>query len=146
MSLLATILGTGADVMASGGIGSVFGGILGIGQKYFTAKLEQRERQFEREHELALLNLHHDQELQMAKQELLQTEITASSDMLRSGYEHDTSFKSSTSVNNIRALVRPSLTTYALIAAGFNPEVYAGFAGLMVSWWFSARIKVEKFL
>lgn len=143
MSLLAEF----ADIAATGGIGTAIGSLFGIGQKIATQWMEHKHQEKMWEHELNLLDRQNAHEVTQSKHELLITEAAAGAQVVQGSYTHDASFKNTHGwVDDVRALTRPTLTWYCVIATGFNPGVYSGFAGLMVGWWFASRLDIRKYL
>lgn len=135
-----------ADILSSGGLGTAIGSVFGIGQKLAATWMENKHQEKEWAHELELHELQFQQDLSMAKQDLLQAEVTASAATMKASFEHDASFKPAQWVDNIRALVRPTATVLLIILSFFEPETYLALAGLALGWYFSSRVRVDKFL
>jgi len=145
------------DLFSSSGLGAAIGSIAGIGQKIIATKMENEHKVKEWEHEYKLLQLQQDHDTNMQKMELIKTDVAASAGVHEAGYVHDASGDPSQWVDNWRAMVRPSmcwilaaLTAIEAIVIHYTqsttPATFAPFFGLVLAWYFSSRIRVEKYL
>jgi len=131
------------DILTTGGIGSAIGAIAGIGEKVVLGRLEAAAKANERDHIYRMQQLQQEHEMRQAEHELLgQMEKTAGEVWVES-FKHDASTgQTSQWVNNIRALVRPASLVICFPLAYFEPMTFAGFLGLMLSWYFASRGRI----
>ena len=133
-----------ADLLTSGGIGSAIGAVAGIGQKIIATKMENDFKTKEFAHIEKMHLLQNDQEIRMAEFAADAEELKAHTTALTGSYTHDASFENTSKwVDNIRALVRPVCTVMAFGLTAWQPDIFAGYLGLMLSWWFAGRLKLE---
>lgn len=133
-----------ADLLTSGGIGSAIGAVAGIGQKIIATKMENDFKTKEFAHIEKMHLLQNDQEIRMAEFAADAEELKAHTAALTGSYTHDASFENTSKwVDNIRALVRPVCTTIAFPLTYMQPAVFGGYLGMMLSWWFASRIKIN---
>lgn len=126
------------DMLSGGAAGALFGGIQRGVETYQTGKQKLAEYQ----HIENMHVLQNKQDLLMADKELLGEQARQDGENLRGSYEHDASFKPHTWVDDIRALVRPSITYVLLWMAWNNPPDFLGLASACVLWWFASRVNV----
>ena len=130
------------DILTSGTIGSALGAIVGVGDKYLTHTMALKTKKVENAHIEKMHGLQSEQDRYMAEQKLIETSITADQAILVGSYEHDSSFKDTSPwVNNIRALVRPVSLGIGFALTVYNPVVFSGFLGTMISWWYASRTR-----
>lgn len=141
---------------------AVSGGLLGVLGNFANRAFGIWERREEREnmrinnaHELELVREQRITRAQETESEIVTTQVAGSYEGLSESLRHDTSLSRNVSpwVNNIRALVRPVLTsvlTVAMIAMGFvmSDEIQLSvvdavvFTGVTaVTWWFGDRFQ-----
>lgn len=128
------------DILTTGGIGSAIGAIAGIGEKIVLGRLEAEAKEAERDHIYRMQQLQQQHEARQAEHELLgQMEKTAGEVWVES-FKHDASVgQTSVWVNNIRAMVRPLALLACFAGAVYDPIVFSGYLGMVLSWWFASR-------
>lgn len=128
-----------ADVLGGGALGALFGGL----QRVIEKKMDTAFKIEEFSHIREMHKLSQEHEMRMARQELMVAELNQQTTHTQATFDHDISFKPSTWVDNIRALVRPVLTCGVLYMAYDNPYVHGPLASAVIMWWFSSRVKIN---
>ncbi len=142
--------------MVVGALGAAFGlagSLINRGVSYFEKKQEMTVEEKRRGHELAIANI-------AARKDISIAEIKSAADSLSASYVHDASMgKPSQRVINIKQLMRPGITLYALLLVTtlwFTlPENFFAARNLIItttlemltmtiSWWFADRGRNKK--
>ena len=142
--------------MVVGALCAVFGlagSLINRGVSYYEKKQEMTVEEKRREHELSIANI-------TAKKDISIAEIKSAADSLSASYVHDASMgKPSKWVINLKQLMRPSITLYALLLVTIlwftlPPDFFAArnliinttleMLTMTISWWFADRGRSKK--
>ncbi len=142
--------------MVVGALGAAFGlagSLINRGVSYFEKKQEMTVEEKRREHELAIANITAQKDISVAS-------IKSAADSLAASYVHDASMgKPSQWVINIKQLMRPGITFYALLLVTIFwftlPDNFFAARNLIITtaletltatvfWWFADRGRSKK--
>jgi len=142
--------------MVVGALGAVFGlagSLINRGVSYYEKKQEMTIEEKRRDHELSIANI-------TAKKDISIAEIKSAADSLAASYVHDASMgKPSKWVINLKQLMRPSITLYALLLVTIlwftlPPDFFVArnliitttleMLTMTITWWFADRGRSKK--
>lgn len=128
------------DILTTGGIGSAIGAIAGIGERVILGKMEAQKKTAEWEHIRVMQQLQYQHETREAEYGLRNKVEEVTGQVWAQSFEHDSAMgETSVWVNNIRALVRPVALVICFPLTYFEPLTFAGYLGMMLSWYFASR-------